>query len=569
MNIPMNKVCLRSSCTLSRSSFNVFNLVLMTIVLCWSLSLASAVQATNLIAGFTSIPGHFPDSDAYEVNDDVVINSFDGVDITANVIVPTSGKESYPAIIFINSWAMDEYEYIPQAVRFAEQGYIVLSYATRGFGESEGQIATAGPKDMLDLSYVIDWLLENTNADVERIGASGISYGSGISLLGAAHDHRISAVVAMSTWGSLTESLYGQETPRLIWGGLLTLLGEITGDADPVIAENYGNLIKHKNIEETIEWADVRSAQTYVDILNARDVPIYIANNFGDNLFQPNQALKFYEQLTTPKRMDLSQGMHASAELWGLVNADKEHYLWQKTEMWFDRWLKGEENGIEYESSFNVEPKYANDQYEQLQQWPTPLVQDDRMYLHPRGLLSNGKLKSSGYSSWWSNTDTILSGLDTLANTGIPMISTLIEAEIDAPVLTSIPFISRVNGIVFETGRLDESMAIRGIPKLHLNVKPSKSQYQMVAYLYDVDAFGIGKLITHGPLTDYDAAAGQVQSVDLELVAAAYDVPAGHKVALVIDTFDLLYAPPTLSIYSLGFKFNRHNQSWLDLPIKQ
>ena len=91
----------------------------------------------------------------------------------------------------------------------------------------------------------------------------------------------------------------------------------------------------------------------------------------------------------------------------------------------------------------------------------------------------------------------------------------------------------------------------------------------MVAYLYDVDAFGIGKLITHGPLTDYDAAAGQVQSVDLDLVAAAYDVPAGHKVALVIDTFDLLYAPPTLSIYSLDFKFNRHNQSWLDLPIKQ
>lgn len=569
MNKLLPKLCPRSACTLNKPSLSYIDIAFMVIILCWSLSISSIAQATNLIAGFTSIPGYFPPSDAYEVNDDVVISSFDGVELTANVIVPTSGAESYPAIIFINSWAMDEYEYIPQAVRFAEQGYIVLSYATRGFGESEGQIGTAGPEDMLDFSAAIDWLLANTNADVERIGASGISYGSGISLLGAAHDHRVSAVVAMSTWGSLTESLYGQETPRLIWGGLLTLLGEVTGDADPIIAENYGNLIKHQNIEETIAWADIRSAQTYVDILNARDVPIYIANNFGDNLFQPNQALKFYEQLTTPKRIDLSQGMHASAELWGLVNADKEHYLWNKTQMWFDRWLKDEQNGIEYESAFNVEAKYANDQYEALEEWPTPLVYDDRMYLHPRGLFSNGKLKSSGYSSWWNNTDTILSGLDTLANSGIPMLSTLIEAEIDAPVITSIPLISRVNGIVFETGRLDETMAIRGIPKLHLNIKPSKSKYQMIAYLYDVDALGVGKLITHGPITDYEAQAGKVQAVDLELVATAYDVPAGHKVALVIDTFDLLYAPPTLSLYSLGFKFNRHDQSWLDIPVKQ
>ncbi|GAA3926385.1 CocE/NonD family hydrolase [Litoribacillus peritrichatus] len=532
-------------------------------------AISNLAHATNLLAGFTSIPGHFPPSDAYIVNDDVVVTSFDGTEITANVLVPTSGEASYPAIIFINSWAMDEYEYIPQAARFAEQGYVVLSYATRGFGESTGKIGTAGPNDMVDFSRMIDWLLEHTPTDINRIGASGISYGSGISLLGAAHDNRVSAVVAMSTWGDLEASLYGQETPRLIWGGLLTLLGQLTGNPEEDIAENYGNLIKHQNIEETLEWAGVRSPRTYIDALNARNVPIYIANNFGDNLFQPNQALNFYEQLTTPKRLDLSQGMHASAELWGLINANKDHYLWTKTEMWFDRWLKGEANGIEFESAFNVEPKNQKDHYENLGQWPSPLISDQRLYLHSRGLLSNGKLKTSQYRPWWTQTDTILSGLDTLATTGIPMISNLVGAEITAPVITSIPLISRVNGIVFETNRLDDTMQLRGIPKLRLNIEPSKSKYQMVAYLYDVDAVGIGRLITHGPITDYQANEDQTQTVDLELVATAYDVPAGHKVALVIDTFDLLYAPPTLSIYSLKFRFNKNNQSWLDLPIKE
>jgi predicted acyl esterase len=525
--------------------------------------------ATNLIAGFTSIPGQFPESSLYDVNDDIIINAFDGTPLTANVLTPTTGESSYPAIIFINSWAMDEYEYIPQAAKLAEQGYIVLSYATRGFGESGGKIGTSGPKDMLDLSSAIDWLLANTNANVDQIGVSGISYGSGISLMGAAHDHRISAVVAMSTWGDLVESLYGQDTPRLVWGGLLTLLGELTGNPEEEIAQNYKNIITHQNVEETLDWAYERSAKSYIDILNARNVPIYIANNFGDNLFQPNQALKFYEQLTTPKRIDLSQGMHASAELTGLINADKEHFLWNNTYKWFDRWLKGEQNGIEHESAFNVEPKYADDNYEALSQWPSPLIKDQRLYLHSRGLLTNGKMKPETYRPWWTQTDTIYSGLDTLANTGIPMISTLIEAEIDAPVLTSIPFISRINGIVFETERLDQTLPLRGIPKLHLNIEPSKDKYQMIAYLYDVDSVGIGRLITHGPLTDYTANEDAVQTVDFDLVAAAYDVPKGHKVALVIDTFDLLYAPPSLELYSLKFKFNKHRQSWLDLPIKE
>jgi predicted acyl esterase len=533
------------------------------------IGLSSYGHATNLLAGFTSIPGHFPDSDLYTVNDDIVVTSFDGTELTANVLVPTTGETDYPAIIFINSWAMDEYEYIPQAAKLAEQGYVVLSYATRGFGESTGKINTSGPKDMIDLSRMIDWLLENTPTDVERIGVSGISYGSGISLVGAAHDDRISAVVAMSTWGDLVESLYAQETPRLIWGGLLTLLGELTGNPEEDIAKNYGNLITHKNIPETLAWAYDRSAVTYVDILNARNVPIYIANNFGDNLFQPNQVLSFYEKLTTPKRIDLSQGMHASAELWGLVNANKEHYLWNNTLRWFDRYLKGEQNGIDQESAFNVEPKYANDQYEQLEEWPSPLIADQRLYLHSRGLFTNGGLESDPYRPWWTQTDTILSGLDTLANTGIPMISTLVEGEINAPVLTSIPLISRVNGIVFQTDRLDRTLPLRGIPKLRLNIEPSKSKYQMVAYLYDVDAVGIGRLITHAPFTNYEADKGQRQTVDIDLVATAYDVPAGHRVALVIDTFDLLYAPPTLELYSLKFKFNKNTQSWLDLPIKQ
>jgi dipeptidyl aminopeptidase/acylaminoacyl peptidase len=64
---------------------------------------------------------------------------------------------------------------------------------------SGGDIETAGPKDVNDVSDVINWLLANTPSDPAHLGAAGISYGSGLSLLGSAFDSRIRAAAALST----------------------------------------------------------------------------------------------------------------------------------------------------------------------------------------------------------------------------------------------------------------------------------------------------------------------------------------------------------------------------------
>ena len=136
---------------------------------------------------------------------------------------------------------------------------MVLSYSTRGFGTSGGLIDTAGPLDMADLSNVIDYLIANFDVDPNAIGTAGISYGSGISLLGAAHDPRIRAVVAMSTWGSLTEALYGQETPRLIWGELLTLSSGLTGNPDPIIRDTWNKVLNREDMESVYAWTGMPS----------------------------------------------------------------------------------------------------------------------------------------------------------------------------------------------------------------------------------------------------------------------------------------------------------------------
>ncbi len=89
---------------------------------------------------------------------------------------------------------------------------------------------------------------------------------------------------------------------------------------------------------------------------------------------------------------------------------------------------------------------------------------------------------------------------------------------------------------------------------------------QLNAYLYDVDG-NTGTLITHGPVTQHEAAAGKTRELDWKLVATAYDIPAGHRLAIAFDTFDILYGVPTLVPYSISFKFDNSQQSEISLPV--
>ena len=499
----------------------------------------------------------------YDFLDNLWITSNDGVRIAANVFTPRTANpaEKLPTIIFVNSWALNEYEYIVQAAKFASKGYIVMSYSTRGFGFSDGYINTAGPKDLEDLSVVIDWLEANRNVDSANIGISGISYGAGISLIALAKEDRIKTAVPMSGWSDLRESLYGGESARLIWGGLLVAAGYVTGNMDPVILEQYLNILTNNNIEDVLEWADERSPIAYIDGINAKNKPVYISNNFGDNLFQPNSMLEFYAKLTGPKKLDLNQGIHATAEITGILGLS--NLIWNNAHDWFDYWLKGINTGIMDKPEVSMELKFSN-QRETFESWPSNRVSDKTLYLKPRGWFSNGSLKTSQNTS--SKNTKIYSGLGSGASAGIPLLSPIVESHLDLPVIKYINAISRTYGVVYESSRFYDGLKLRGAPRLDVWVTPSGSKAQIVCHLYDVDWWGYGKLITHGTVSMHNATPGQSVKKTCELVAAAYDLPDGHKLALALDTFDLLYDVPTLTPYSLTFNHSSSKQSTLSLP---
>ncbi|MFC0527254.1 CocE/NonD family hydrolase C-terminal non-catalytic domain-containing protein [Phytohabitans kaempferiae] len=102
---------------------------------------------------------------------------------------------------------------------------------------------------------------------------------------------------------------------------------------------------------------------------------------------------------------------------------------------------------------------------------------------------------------------------------------------------------------------------MRGSPRVHLTVTPAAATGTLVAYLYDVDLLGTGRLVTHAP---YTWLSGGRQVLDLALPATAWNVPAGHRLALVLDTEDPLY----FDANPYGASISVSGPSWVDVPLR-
>jgi dipeptidyl aminopeptidase/acylaminoacyl peptidase len=84
---------------------------------------------------------------------------------------------------------------LPYADFLVRQGFSVLTYDMRNRGRSSGDAVTFGSLEALDLTSAVDYLVTRPDVDPNRIGAMGLSLGAAATILAAAGDSRIKAVV--------------------------------------------------------------------------------------------------------------------------------------------------------------------------------------------------------------------------------------------------------------------------------------------------------------------------------------------------------------------------------------
>src|SRR6266513_222743 len=152
---------------------------------------------------------------------------------------PGSGR--LPAVLLAHGFGETKDAVRPQAEDLARAGFAVLTWSARGFGASTGQIGLDSPDyEVKDVEQLVTWLARQPRVLLDhpgdpRVGITGASYGGGISLLAAAYDHRIDAVVAQSTWNNLAGALFPNGAGggpaggvfKRQWAGLLFTQGSV------------------------------------------------------------------------------------------------------------------------------------------------------------------------------------------------------------------------------------------------------------------------------------------------------------------------------------------------------
>lgn len=99
-----------------------------------------------------------------------------------------TGPYHYPGIAFLH-----------------DAGYNLFVFDHRAHGQSGGTSTTLGPLEVRDLRGAVAYLASRPDVDPARIGAIGCSMGSAISIVAAAEDNGIRAVVAESVYADMGE----------------------------------------------------------------------------------------------------------------------------------------------------------------------------------------------------------------------------------------------------------------------------------------------------------------------------------------------------------------------------
>src|SRR5438552_9928629 len=117
--------------------------------------------------------------------DGFLVAEVDNTSLDARLQIP-GGTGPFPLVALIHGYAGSKTSSGDIASQLLAEGYAVLRYSTRGFGESWGQVNLADATlEISDLRSMIGRVMDdaNCNLDQSKVAVTGASYGAGQSRL--------------------------------------------------------------------------------------------------------------------------------------------------------------------------------------------------------------------------------------------------------------------------------------------------------------------------------------------------------------------------------------------------
>lgn len=467
----------------------------------------------------------------------------DGTRLTASVWIP-EGTGPFPAVIMVHSWGLWRLQPdLLHAASFARRGYVVLTYTCRGWGLFNDQVCVTAPdKELCDLEDAIDWLVDpemGFPVDPERIGITGISYGGGHSFLAATRDPRIKAAAPMNGWTDLYFSLVPNDSWKAPWTGLLMVLGIWAHRFSPknILMRWAKALLIEWNPRKLKEDCDERSA---IHDVGKVKCPMFIVHSWNDDLFEPNQILKFYKELNVPKKLHIANGPHGLDA--GRGDLFVPNKIWDDARRWFDYWLKGDrDNGIDKEPAVTFFQPW-NGMMGTAHHWPPEGIADVTYFLRGEAAADAGALSPLPPDDGEPLERLVNNTVSNLQSSGPPLFRPNVIKNLPMP---GVPFTINGDSIAFTSKPFSSDAVMVGAPHVNIHAASSTNECQLNAMLYDVSPRGFPRLLTHCVMTKNDMVPGEVREFDFELIACAHMFKPGHKARLVLCAADPLYVMPS------------------------
>ncbi len=346
------------------------------------------------------------------------VASWDGTPIDVNVAFPTApaaGPDGpYPVIGIYHGWGGSKLSLLgADAQRALTRGYAVFTMTDRGWGQSCGAALRNDPRcvnkgyirlmhnayEVRDAQYLLGQLADDGAIDPQKIGATGGSYGGGMSIaLGALRNRTqlqngtlvpwtsplgkpmtIAATVPQFTWSDLATALnpngssldYVVDAPYLggghrtgiqkqNWNGSLFLAGQLlgyyaprtgTGFPDPsadiagwkALTDTGGPFDANPDAAAMIAELTANHSAAYIDD-SVAPAPALLANGWNDDLFPVDESIRYYNKVRAKHpnapismfHLDFGHSPRA-----GAVSAADGAALTAAINTWLDYYVKG------------------------------------------------------------------------------------------------------------------------------------------------------------------------------------------------------------------------------------
>jgi ABC-2 type transport system ATP-binding protein len=263
--------------------------------------------------------------------DGYLVSELDRTSLDARLEIP-AGTAPFPLVALIHGYAGSKTGSGDIAAMMLGEGYAVLRYSTRGFGDSWGQVNLADLHlEIADLRSMIGRVMDdsNCNLDPTKVAITGASYGGGHSWLSLVEpsfkspggkDVSIVAIAPIAAWTDLFYSLLPNGRPNQSINGFGGLkLSYVNGLYASGIRRNparpYPNypdyfMVWHAWLNATEPnsfdpvWRSMRDGvagyrsiywqKTFWDNTVPKKIPIFQVQGFTDDLFPLPEAKRIH-----------------------------------------------------------------------------------------------------------------------------------------------------------------------------------------------------------------------------------------------------------------------------------